>query len=339
MAVSCGTKPGHGHYFLRELIKQVPDAPALTIAKKAYKQHPELWPSIEACRSMVRKIFGASGKGARSKTRDKSFFRKPRPAGWKGVIPESLAQSNWSAFEIKEAHRTLLLADIHIPFHDQPALETALNYGLKRNPSLLILNGDIFDHFAISRWVKDPRKRNFIEEVKDGKQFLKGLRSRFPRARIIFKKGNHEERYELFLQLKAPELFGLPEFEWGNVFGLDDLGIELVDQKRPIRLGKLNVLHGHEYVFQISNPVNPARGLFLRAKTHCIAGHFHQVSQHSERDLNQHIISTWSTGCLCDLHPDYRPLNPWSSGFAFVETDSRGSFHVNNLRIIDGEVY
>jgi len=327
------------HHYLRDLINKFPDAPALTLAKKAYREHPNLWSGVESCRSAVRLILGAHGKKDRKNAIDKTLFRTLRPAGWTGVIPVSLSQNDWQAFEIKEAHKTLILSDVHIPFHDAAALETALEYGKKRKPSLIILNGDIFDHFAISRWIKDPRKRNFIDEVKDGKYFLKGLRQVFPKARILFKKGNHEERYELFMQLKAPELFGLPEFEWGNVFGLDDFGIELVDQKRPIRLGKLNVLHGHEYVFAISNPVNPARGLYLRAKRHALCGHFHQSAAHSEKDLEQNVISTWSTGALCDMHPEYRPLNPWSTGFAFVETDKTGAFHVDNLRVINGEVY
>jgi hypothetical protein len=139
--------------------------------------------------------------------------------------------------------------------------------------------------------------------------------------------------------LKCPELLGIPDFDWSSIFSLDEQGIELVDGKRPTRLGKLNVIHGHEYRFQISNPVNPARGFFLRAKSHVLGGHFHQTSSHSEKSIENKVVTTFSTGCLSNLHPEYRPLNNWNSGFAFVQVEANGAFHVDNLRIIDGEVY
>jgi hypothetical protein len=41
----------------------------------------------------------------------------------------------------------------------------------------------------------------------------------------------------------------------------------------------------------------------------------------------------WSTGCLCDLTPDYSRVNRWNHGFAVVEVDEAGSFNVDNLRI------
>lgn len=51
------------------------------------------------------------------------------------------------------------------------------------------------------------------------------------------------------------------------------------------------------------------------------------------------VTGTWSTGCLCDLHPDYAPLNKWNHGFAFVEVFNGGKFEVQNLFISDGKVY
>jgi hypothetical protein len=182
--------------------------------------------------------------------------------------------------------------------------------------------------------------RDFPGEIKAVRFFLKGLRKRFGKAcRIIYKHGNHEERYEAYMRFKCPEFLGIENFEWKSVFGLDEHGIELIGQKRPVRIESLNGIHGHEYVFAISDPVNPARGLFLRAKTHAFCNHFHQSSSHSEKDLNQKVVTTWSIGCLCQLHPEYRPLNPWNHGFATIETDADGGHHVENLKIIGGKVY
>lgn len=327
--------------YITELLSRFPDAPALTLAKKAYRERPGLWRDVEGARRAIRYRLGQQGKGLRKQIADKRFFREPRKPGWTGIIPEAVTQfADWKALEIDGPQRVLVLADIHIPFHDPEALQVALDYGLAKKPTIVLLNGDIADHYSISRWQTDPELRDFPKEINAVKQLLRGLRERFgKKCRVIFKHGNHEERFEKYMRLRAPELLGVPEFSWSSVFGLHELGVELVHQKRPIRLGKLNVLHGHEYVFAISNPVNPARGLFLRGKTHGLCGHFHQTSQHSEKTLEQKVLTTWSTGCLCDLHPEYRPLNPWNHGAAYVEVGKDGSFEVNNFRILHGRVW
>lgn len=325
---------------VEELVRQFPDHPAKSIARKALADMPEGWSDLETCRTMVRDVLGAHGKWKRKTASDKSLFRQPRQAGWSDVVPEALSQLGiWEPFEIIGPQKALILSDVHIPFHDAEALSVALEHGESRKPTLILLNGDIADHYSLSRWETDPRQRDFPGEIRMVKFFLAGLRKRFPKARIILKLGNHEERWERYLRLKAPELLGVPEFEWGEVFGLNTHGVELVKDKRPIRLGSLNVIHGHEYVFSISNPVNPARGMYLRAKNHVLGGHFHQSSAHSEKSLEQKVISAWSTGCLCDLHPSYRPLNPWNHGAAFVTVEKDGAFQVDNFRIIDGKAY
>lgn len=329
-----------GYNVIRSLLDKFPTAPALTIAKRAVAENPDCWSSVESCRRAVRVQLGVAGKRNRGNVADKTHFREPRKAGWSDVIPENLGHIGvWEAVRIDGPHKALVLSDVHIPFHDRDALELALQYGADRKATLILLNGDIVDHYALSRWETNPKLRDFPAEVRATIKFLSGLRKAFPKARIVYKHGNHEERYERYLRLKAPELLGVDAFEWSEIYSLADHDIELVSQKRPILLGDLNVIHGHEYVFQISNPVNPARGMYLRAKAHVLGGHFHQTSQHSEKSIEQKVFSAWSTSALCDLHPEYRPLNPWNHGFAFVEIDKDGAFRVENLRIVAGKVW
>ena len=325
--------------YLMKLIGQFPDAPALTLAKRAYREHPELWTDLEGARTAIRRLLGNHGNKDRNRgVKDKEFFRESRTAGASlPCVPEALERPLWGAVQIDGPARCLILSDLHIPYHDPQALQVALDYGVQHKATMVLLNGDICDHFALSRWEKDPRERDFPGEVAKTRQFLIGLSEMFPKARVLYKTGNHEERYENYLRMKAPELLGVANFEWSEVFGVDKAN--LVDGKRPVKIGQLNVIHGHEYVFNISNPVNPARGMFLRAKTHVLGGHFHQTSQHSAKSLEGKVVSAWSTGALCDMNPEYRPLNDWNHGFAFVEIGRDGSFHVDNLRIIAGKVF
>lgn len=321
------------------LINKFPNAGSRTIARIAYRENKELFPDEEAARTAVRRARGNQGDKKRH------LAIKPRPNGscrdTFGALPKPREhfRSGWGAVQFGGPLRALILADVHIPYHDSTATAAALDYGKERQADFVLLNGDIADCYAQSFWETDPRERDFPAEIEAVKQFLGTVRSMFPKARIVYKLGNHEERHIRYLMRKAPELLGVADFEFESVFGLKPLGIQLIGGMRPIRLGKLNVIHGHEYRFSISNPVNPARGFFLRAKTHCLGGHLHQSSQHSEKNLEQKVVSTWSTGCLCDLHPEYRPLNGWNHGFAFVEVDTDGVFNVQNLKIIDGKTY
>jgi hypothetical protein len=138
----------------------------------------------------------------------------------------------------------------------------------------------------------------------------------------------------------APELANLAKNlpTITSLMHLKRRGWSYVTDRRVIELGKLQILHGHEYPTPIIGPVNPARGAFLRAMECVMVGHHHQTSEHTAPTLSQKMITTWSTGCLCDLHPAYARLNKWNQGFAAVEVDSKGRFNVDNLRVLNGRV-
>ena len=57
-----------------------------------------------------------------------------------------------------------------------------------------------------------------------------------------------------------------------------------------------------------------------------------------ERTMMGKVIKTWSTGCMCDLHPEYASLNKWSQGFTLVQVDKDGNFSVDNKSIDNGKI-
>jgi hypothetical protein len=144
---------------------------------------------------------------------------------------------------------------------------------------------DITDFFAVSRWERDPREVNLKREIDQTVEFFAYLRQRFPKSKIVWKQGNHEERWEHYLWRKAPELLSVDSFDVAEIFKLNQFGIELVRDKRIIMAGKLPVLHGHEFPKGLTNPVNQARGMFLRGLECAIAGHGHRSSEHAEASL------------------------------------------------------
>lgn len=322
-----GRNRGLGREFVEETILKFPKLGNHTIARICYKQSPELFTNQEQARGLARMLRGSNGKKDR-------YLANPDCAR----IPEGKTHfKDWGPVQIDGPLKALVLQDTHVPYHDPIAVRSTIDHGKSQGCNMVVLNGDIADCFAVSFWEKDPRQRDFASEIDIVKHFLDALRSHFPKARFIYKLGNHEERFIRYMMVKAPELLGIPEFDFTNLYDLHDM--QVVQDKRPIRLGKLNVLHGHEYRFAISNPVNPARGLFLRTRAHSLCGHFHQKSEHNARSVEQKGIACWSTGCLCDLHPDYAPFNEWSHGFAIVEVDKDGEFEVRNHYIAHGKVF
>ena len=335
-------KPSPAREYLSELCAQFPDAATKTLARKAYAAHPECWRDLEACRLMLRDIRGNRGNRRRQQTGDKAHFR---PNGTPGdpeqfKLPEPLEHfEDWQIRHYDQPGWWLVLSDLHIPYHDVGAITACLRLAKERGVVGILLNGDVADHYSQSFWVTDPRRRDFANEVESVRAFVQRLRGHFPKAVIVWKHGNHEERYEAYLKVKAPELLSIDDFEYDRVMRCPENGIEVVKDKQPIALGKLLTIHGHEYRSPFQNPVNPARGLFLKAKVSALAGHLHQSSSHSEKDLADKVVTCWSTGCCCNLRPDYSPINKWNHGAALVELSKDGAFQVENFRVLDGVVY
>lgn len=305
------------------------EMPSLKLARIIYRENPLQFTSLETVRSRLRYLEGKTGHVV--KRIDKMKDRPRNPYN----LPES-EKVNYIPYKIN-ANRTLVISDIHLPYHSIAALTACFNFAAKEEIDAVLINGDLLDFFQLSRFVKDPKMRSIAHELLTFKQFFETLQSTFNKAKIHYKIGNHEERYEHFLWTKAGELEGVDEFKLDNIIKARAEGIEVISDKRIIKLGGLNVVHGHEFGGSIFSPVNVARGLFLRGKVSAMQGHNHQTSEHTESNMNGEITTTFSLGCLCELHPGYLPINKWNHGFAIVEID-KDDFHVRNYRIYKGEV-
>jgi predicted phosphodiesterase len=327
--------PSKAAEIIRDCLRVNPEIPARQLARELHAKEPVLFPTIEKARYSVRRIMGVAGEEQRKKT-DKEFFREPRKAGDLSFIPDSKKQIDWITHKI-HGERILVLSDIHAPYHDANVLRLALEMVESEQCDNILLNGDLLDFYAASKWETDPRERDFKEEIRIGRILLKGMADLG--VKITWKIGNHEERYERYLMQNASILLGVDDFELKSLLRCEEYGIEMVSDMRIIEAGGLRIIHGHEYRFAISNPVSPARGLFLRSRVNSLCGHFHQTSQHSEKDLNDKVTSCWSTGCLCDMHPRYAPLNKWNHGFAIVHLSDADGFEVQNFRVMGGKVY
>jgi len=315
--------------------------PNLTLAKKIYNdgKNSKIFTTVEVVRTTIRQLKGKAGvlKGFDLRKDVSEFGGKPD-----GVrnpfpkIPKARKHfKKWGLLKVK-TKKCLILSDVHIPYHDPEALALACEYGVDEGVDTVILNGDFADHFSCSFWEKDPRERDFPKERKLVMEGLAYIRGMFPKQRIIYKIGNHEERYLRYMTVKAPELLGIEAFRFENLYNLAHFDMELVGDKRPILVNEYVVIHGHEF-YGTGGNLNPARGYYLKTKSPTISAHLHRISEHIEKDVQGNYIKSYSSGCLCEMHPDYAPLNGWSLGFVVI-TKGKKQSKVRNLTIENGEI-
>ena len=320
----------------RELCRKHPNAPARTLARRLVKEANGAI-TLNQARLRITRQFGVQGKQARGQIKA-AAPRAKRQAGEIYAMPKTLAQP-WTPHVLDVLGPVGILSDVHVPYHSEIAVAAAIGFLKEQELSGLLLNGDIADFYAISRYMKDPTQRDFKGELEAVRRFIEWLRQEFPQIPIIYKLGNHEDRWQHWLWQHAAEISDDPRMSLCAWLDLDKNGITLVDDQRPVMLGKLPVLHGHELPKGMAAPVNVARGAFLRTLSTVLVGHSHRTSNHAESDMWHHETACWSTGCLCDLRPEYAKFNRWNWGFAMATIHKGGAFDVNNYRVMsDGTV-
>lgn len=321
---------------IKEMVLKFPNTPNLTLAKAFVKKYPKFYLSVEHVRSTIRTLKGAHGEMHRNVSyvdfrKELDKLKKEFPKGeTEKIEPYHLPTS---------IRRVLLLSDIHIPYHDDTSLFAALEFGLEKNVDCVYLNGDTMDIYQLSRHEKNPYHRDFKYERDCARVFLQGLRNMFPNALIVYKIGNHDERYEKWIMQKSPEVYDEQYMSLGSVLGFTELGIIEVKSKQFSYAGKLPILHGHELPMK-SGGDNPANLSKKRMGKQAIFGHFHKTTQANGREFDKGMsYAIYSTGCLCDLHPNYMPINEWNHGFAYIEVDKDGNYVVENKTILNGKIY
>lgn len=323
---------------VEQYLRDYPEEQNSPLARAIFKKYPKMFDNVEQVRYMIRYRRGAAG--TKYIPKDKSHIRpkgyvKPNPFN----IPESAKLERPPFVLPKTSNNILWLSDIHVPYHNAEAITAALTYGKKNKINTIVLGGDLLDFSKLSRFEPDPEHRDIVEEFNTAIALLKSFRKAFPDAAFYFMEGNHDERYKKWLFTKCVEIFSDPYYSLEQRLGLKELKITLIDGHTLVKAGKLNMLHGDKVIRGVFAPVNSARGAYLRAKANLIIGHTHQVSEHTEGNLNGERVSCWSTGCLCELRPKYDSFNSKHvHGFAHILVENSGDFQVKNYKIINGKL-
>ena len=177
--------------------------------------------------------------------------------------------------------------------------------------------------------------RDVVDEFHVLREFIDILNAEF-NCPIYYKLGNHEERLENSVMREVPDLVDFISFqsclENNGAFDLNEYKCTIIKDKRRIKFtDNFTFLHGHEYRTGMFNPVGIARWLFMRARANAACGHGHKSDSFAARSLNSELITTYSIGCLCDMTPQYMPLNDWQAGFAIAERSDDQVMFINYM--------
>lgn len=324
---------------IKNYLERFPESPTKTLARKIYFENPSFL-SFDRVYSRVRYYRGQMGESRRKDLKDKRFQKelKVKFTMKEKFLPESYANKRETFIFPSACNSVGVIGDIHLPYQDNDALEAAFAEMEKENIESLFINGDLLDFYQLSFHEKDPRKVHFKEEIEAGKQFLDYCRNRFPGIPIYFIPGNHENRFERYLRIKASELLDMDEFRLDVLLHVAEYGVQYIPFRSKVVFGNFLIEHGDK--IPGAGGVVPARTALMRLKTNCLINHFHKTSSSSQRVYGPGESTTirgYSLGCLCELAPEYLEVNEWNHGFAILKRKGE-DVAVTNYKIENGKV-
>jgi predicted phosphodiesterase len=243
--------------------------------------------------------------------------------------------------------RTLVISDLHVPYHDPQAFELVLEVIAAWVPDNLIVNGDLFDAYSVSRYDKDPERMldgGLQEEADCARRLLRRLKSTLNRRtrvkavngerKIVVKPGNHEERVAAYLW-RHPELFGIRALRIPDLLGLKEEGIAYEENDILLAKGALHISHGTR-VRQKAGYTATAELEAVMYGHGTITGHTHRLGTVFTK-TPEGVVSASEGGCLCGLKPAYARKPNWQHGVTLVYSGiGTTEYHVQSVPFLNG---
>jgi len=240
----------------------------------------------------------------------------------------------------------VIYGDTHVPFHDPQAVRLVQAIVKDLKPDVILNVGDLVDCWQISRFDKDPTRRDALQDnIDEARAHLAEMAHLSPKSRRVLLEGNHENRLTRLiwgLEGAARELPKLRLFQqsmtWPTLLELDAIGWEWVPdrlQSRTPILPKIITKHG-TIVRKWSAAT--AKGEWEKYGASGLSGHTHRLGHFLHRDHNG--TASWiETGCTCLLDPPYGTDFDWAQGCVVIHWNKdRRLMHPQVLNFRDGSV-
>ena len=233
--------------------------------------------------------------------------------------------------------KVIFIGDSHAPYEDNDCISSLLKFIRWFKPDKIFFLGDIVDFYAISRFIRDPKKRlELQEEIDVGIDLIVKIKKVCPKkSELLFIRGNHEYRLQKFIWATSPELSGLRSLNFRELMMFDKLGIKYIEQGRMEYRG-IVVKHG-SVVRKYSG--YSARAEFEKTGRSGVSGHTHRGAIYCENKSGGEY--KWmECGCLCKLDPEYMEGETpnWSQGWGigYFKNNSK-RFHLEFVPYVNGK--
>ena len=237
--------------------------------------------------------------------------------------------------------RCVIANDFHYPYQDDKVIKLWFKFLEDFKPDTVIINGDLLDCWALSKFDKNPKEgRKFKEEVDMGESFFQELRLTLPKAHLVYIFGNHEYRLQKYIVQQAPELIWFEGLSLQDLMHLHKYDVEVVNsglkesfyQYGDLFVGHYNKVSKHGG-YTVKNLIDDYGVSLLQA-------HTHRFGLHIRKTLDNRWIGGYENGCMCNLSPSYMLSPNWCHGFSVVFKEKNdGRFQVVQVPIIKGKFF
>lgn len=278
------------------------------------------------------------------------------------IHPDSLRKMSYGYVEYDDyihngagaSERILAISDMHIPFN----LPVTVLKDYSGIVDTIVVNGDLLDNFSASSFPK-KMKVPMDEELILGRQYLIDLIEMIKPKKIMFTKGNHENRLERYLTDRlSEEIVGiLPVDPLDSIINTGFIAndyrhktkteysslrevfenVEIVyDGNYWIKEGNVLFAHPIAYSSGMLKTTEKAVNYFLRLDrtfNALVLGHTHKCGSFAQGG-----IKMYEQGCLCDLNQlDYsngKLVIPNQNGFMYICLDDDGNIIDSKTKLI-----
>lgn len=228
------------------------------------------------------------------------------------------------------------ISDIHVPYHDETVVDSAIRLIRRLKPHNVVINGDVADFFQLSRFnTGTERVDDLQDEIDTANEIRRRIRKAAPDSRIIETQGNHDFRVHSYVEQNARALKSLRALEPNRLFLYDELGFDWFPgagfRIRPHFLVK------HGTVVR-GDAGASAKGEHLLSGISGISGHTHRLATYRKEG---YVRRQWTEqGCLCKMSPAYITGKPnWTHGIVVCQfSTTSDAFTVEEVQARDGRL-
>ncbi|RPK19999.1 metallophosphoesterase [Paenibacillus xylanexedens] len=267
-------------------------------------------------------------------SKDKSLFRHEEGDLRREAISDLIARK----YKGKKA-KILYLSDLHVPFTMYDAVTSIVNE--HRDADIVVINGDLLDLFAVSKFAKD-KEVAMRRELSEGRELVEFIAKRF--KDVVITEGNHERRLKSFIKAVIPTdlQFLFPQdilqiLVNGEVLGKQKLANVHVVGSWWVKLFDTIFAHPDNYtnanlktVQNTSEYFSIIENVWHRA---CVIGHTHRAGS-----IVSGEVLLMETGCLCydmDYHHGSKfSRTKWTRAYSVINIDEQSNIIFNESKVV-----